>query len=110
MPTVRHNTRSPDDASSSEAPTACSPAMTSANEVANPEIAATTPAVMGWKMCWLSELRGLFVTHGAARHDGGGRVVDHGLLRHDHARDILAGGHLEHDRSEHLFHDGAKPA
>jgi len=39
----------PDAASPEEAPTAESPAMTSANELAKPEIAATKPAEIGWK-------------------------------------------------------------
>jgi hypothetical protein len=39
----------PDAACSSSAPTACSAAMTSANELANPEMAATNPAEIGWR-------------------------------------------------------------
>jgi hypothetical protein len=41
--------KSPDDASAGEAPTARSPAMTRANELAKPEIAATNPAEIGWR-------------------------------------------------------------
>ncbi len=43
----RQMARSPDAASPGDAPTAASPAITSANELANPEMAATSPAEMG---------------------------------------------------------------
>ena len=46
---ARHTAKRPDAASASEAPTACSPAITSTNEVANPEMAATNPAEIGWR-------------------------------------------------------------
>ncbi len=49
-PTVTHRTSSPDDACASVAPTACSPAITSANDVANPVTEATIPADMDWMM------------------------------------------------------------
>jgi len=45
---ARHSANSPDAACWSLAPTALSPAMTSANELANPEMAATNPAEIGW--------------------------------------------------------------
>jgi hypothetical protein len=45
---ARHSANSPDAACWSFAPTARSPAMTSANELANPEMAATIPAEIGW--------------------------------------------------------------
>ena len=48
--TAKQIAKSPEAASASVAPTAKSPAMTSANELAKPEIAATNPAEMGWKM------------------------------------------------------------
>ena len=48
--TARHTANSPDDASLGDAPTAASPAITSANDDAKPEMAATNPADIGWKM------------------------------------------------------------
>jgi hypothetical protein len=45
---ARQRAKSPDAASSELAPTARSPAMTRANELAKPEIAATKPAEIGW--------------------------------------------------------------
>ena len=50
IPTVRQRTNKPDEASPSVAPTACNPATTSANDVANPLIEATSPAEMDWNM------------------------------------------------------------
>jgi len=47
---ARHKANSPDAASAGDAPTAFNPAMTSTNEVANPEMAATNPADIGWSM------------------------------------------------------------
>ena len=46
-PTARHRAKSPDAAWTSVAPTARKPAMTSANDVAKPVMAATMPAEMG---------------------------------------------------------------
>ena len=50
MATARHSANSPDAASRAVAPTATRPAMTSTNERANPEMAATKPAEMGWSI------------------------------------------------------------
>jgi len=44
---ARQTASNPEAACAFVAPTAEKPAMTSANEVANPEIAATNPAEMG---------------------------------------------------------------
>lgn len=44
---ARQIAKRPDAASDSDAPTAVSPAMTRANDEANPEIAATKPARIG---------------------------------------------------------------
>ncbi|WP_407937544.1 hypothetical protein [Microterricola viridarii] len=49
-PTARQRANRPDAACSSLAPTATSPAMTRAKELANPVIAATMPAKMGCRM------------------------------------------------------------
>jgi len=46
-PTTTQSARSPDDACSPVAPTAISPAMTRAKELANPVRAATIPAEIG---------------------------------------------------------------
>jgi hypothetical protein len=46
-PWTTHSARSPDAACADDAPTATSPAMTSANELANPVTAATIPAAIG---------------------------------------------------------------
>ncbi|GAA3224595.1 hypothetical protein GCM10010468_51750 [Actinocorallia longicatena] len=46
-PIVTDSTSSPDAASRSLAPTARSPASTTANELANPTTASTTPAITG---------------------------------------------------------------
>lgn len=43
-----HRANRPEAASASEAPTAWSPAMTRAKELAKPEMAATNPAEIGW--------------------------------------------------------------
>jgi hypothetical protein len=53
-PVTRHSARSPDAAWASVAPTAWRPAITRANEVANPVIEATIPAEMGCRMGYRS--------------------------------------------------------
>jgi hypothetical protein len=45
-----HMTRSPDVDCERVAPTAARPASTIANELENPVMAATIPAMIGWKM------------------------------------------------------------
>lgn len=54
IPTVTHRISSPDEACASVAPTAWSPAMTSANEVAKPAMEPTIPAEMGCRMGYQS--------------------------------------------------------
>ena len=49
-PAARHSAKRPEAACASVAPTARNPAMTSANELAKPVIAAIKPAEMGWRM------------------------------------------------------------
>jgi len=53
----RQRAKSPDAACASFAPTACSPAMTRAKELANPEMAATNPAEIGWATDELAMVR-----------------------------------------------------
>ena len=47
-PCTTQSTSRPDAASAGVAPTVCSPAMSSANELANPMSDATIPVEMGW--------------------------------------------------------------
>ncbi len=54
---ARHTANSPDAACASDAPTARRPAMTITNEVANPEMAATNPAEIGWRTDVLAMLQ-----------------------------------------------------
>ena len=55
-----HSTSNPDAASAAVAPTACSPAISSANELANPVIAAMMPAMIGCA----TDVRGAGPGHG----------------------------------------------
>lgn len=54
MPTVTQRMSRPDDACASVAPTVWRPAITSANEVANPAMEPTIPAEMGCSMGYRS--------------------------------------------------------
>src|SRR5690606_27265432 len=107
-PDATHNTSRPEDACASLAPTACSPAMTRAKEVAKPLMAATSPAETGWRRPGVPPLLlgRLLLARCLARNDRGRGTVDHGVAGDHHARDVVVGGHVEHDRGEHLFHDG----